>query len=75
MSTAVSMPAERFDKLRDYLIAQVSPAIDMYHRGLNATNEDWVAAQIDRVLEKAHLHPADEDRRQLIEAVVDETIG
>ncbi len=69
------MPLERFEKLRDYLIAQVTPAIDMYHRGLNAANEQWVATQIDRVLEKAHIHPTDDDRRQLIEAVVDETIG
>ncbi len=71
----VSLSPDRFDKLRDYVVAQIAPLIDVERRGVTTANEQWLSEQVDSVLRQIGAHLAADDTRQLLDAVGDETIG
>jgi pilus assembly protein CpaF len=71
----VSLSPDRFDKLRDYVVAQIIPVIDADQRGITVANEHWLAEQLTRVTQQIGARLSDEDRQKLLEGVSDDTIG
>ncbi len=69
------LPPDRFEKLYEYAVAQLLPQLDEVHRGLNPANEQWLAAQLKRLLTGLNAQLIDDDWTRLLELVTDEVIG
>lgn len=69
------LPPDRFEKLFEYAVAQLLPQLDELHRGLNPANEQWLAAQLKRLLTGLNAQLIDDDWTRLLELVTDEVIG
>jgi len=69
------LPPDRFEKLFEYAVAQLSPQLDEIHRGLNPANESWLAAQLKRLLTGLNAQLIEDDWTRLLELVTDEVIG
>ncbi len=72
---ASSLSPDRFEKLGEYAMTQLSPQLDDAHRGLMPANEDWLAAQLKRLLAGLNAQLVDDDWSRLLELVTDEVIG
>ncbi len=72
---ASPLSPDRFEKLREYAVMQLSPQLDEVHRGLTPANEDWLAAQLKRLLTGLNAQLVDDDWSRLLELVTDEVIG
>ena len=70
-----SLPLEQFDKLCEYAIAQITPLVDVLHRGLTAANQKWLSNHLLRLIQQANVRLSNEDWNRLVDAVTDETIG
>ena len=75
MSAGSPLPPERFEKLCDYAITQLTPQVDTAHRGLTPANEQWLAGQLTRLLQGLNAQLSDDDWARLLETVTDEVIG
>jgi pilus assembly protein CpaF len=75
MSANPTLPPERFEKLRDYAIAQLAPQVDTLHRGLTRANEQWLSGLLKRLLQHIGAQVSEDDWLSLLEAVADEVIG
>jgi pilus assembly protein CpaF len=70
-----NLSPERFAKLYDWAIAQVSPLVDLVHRGMTPTNQQWVAGHLVRLMQQSNARLSEADWARLVEEVADDTIG
>jgi pilus assembly protein CpaF len=75
MPTGSLLSAERFEKLCDYAITQLTPQVDILHRGLTPANEQWLSGQLTHLLQGLNAQLIDDDWTRLLEIVTDEVIG
>jgi pilus assembly protein CpaF len=66
---------ERFAKLYDWAVAQVSPLVDPIHRGMTPANQQWVAGHLTRLIQQSNARLSEADWTRLVEEAADDTIG
>src|SRR3972149_11968591 len=71
---STSMPAEHFNKVRDWLAAQLAPMAGD-RMGLAPDNVAWASGQIQKLLAQNNIRLANGDAAQLTDVVVDEIVG
>ncbi|HJW83960.1 MAG TPA: CpaF family protein [Anaerolineae bacterium] len=71
---STSMPAEHFNKLRDWLAAQLAPMAGE-RMGLTPDNLTWAGGQIQKLLAQNNVRLVGSDAAQLTDVVVDEVVG
>jgi pilus assembly protein CpaF len=75
MPTGSLLLPDRFEKLCDYAITQLTPQVDILHRGLTPANEQWLSGQLTHLLQGLNAQLSDDDWTRLLEIVTDEVIG
>lgn len=68
------MPADHFNKLRDWLIKQLTPAAERY-MGTSPGHVTWLTEQVNAMLAKNNVQLSSTDLQHLIDSVTDEVIG
>ena len=65
------IPAEHFDKLKDWLVKQLSPSANQ-HMGTSAGHVAWLTEQVHAMLSKNAVQLSGADLQELIDAVTDD---